>query len=211
MLKEKFDKIKSMIVKDEKGNSKKKIENLVVFAIILIITIIIINYVWNDGERNTVKNKSDNEQSSYKQLASELKTTSNNSITTKTDLEQKLEDILAKIEGVGKVNVLITYSQSSEIVAMFNEISKTSSTQEEDSEGGTRKVDETDTTKEVIYTQENGVNVPVTQKVINPTIEGAIITAVGANNATTKTNIIQAVEAVTGLATHKIQVFEKQN
>ena len=46
------------------------------------------------------------------------------------------------------------------------------------------------------------------QKVVQPKIEGAIITAKGANNADTKANIIQAVEAVTGLATHKIQVFE---
>ncbi len=43
---------------------------------------------------------------------------------------------------------------------------------------------------------------------MQPKIEGAIITAKGANNADTKANIIQAVEAVTGLATHKIQVFE---
>ena len=49
---------------------------------------------------------------------------------------------------------------------------------------------------------------PITQKIIQPKIEGAIITAQGANNATVKTNVIQAVEAVTGLATHKIQVFE---
>ena len=39
-------------------------------------------------------------------------------------------------------------------------------------------------------------------------MEGAIITAKGADNVAVKTNIIQAVEAVTGLATHKIQVFE---
>ena len=201
MLKEQIDKIKSMITKDNEGNNKKKIENLVVFVIILIVTIIIINYVWN-GEEKSITNNTD-EQSSYKQLA-----TTASSVNTKTDLEQKLEDILSKINGVGKVSVLITYSQSSEIVAMYNETSKSSFTEEEDSEGGTRKIDETDSTEEIIYTQENGINVPVTQKVVNPTIEGAIITAGGANNATIKTNIIQAVEAVTGLATHKIQVFE---
>ena len=39
-------------------------------------------------------------------------------------------------------------------------------------------------------------------------IEGAIITAQGASSIYVKTNIIQAVEAVTGLAVHKIQVFE---
>lgn len=202
MLKEQYEKIKSLIVKDNEGNNKKKIENLVVFVIILIITIIVINYVWNDGKQNKINNEPE-EQGVYKQLANY-----DNSISTKTDLEQKLEDILAKINGVGNVSVLVTYSQSSEIIAMYNETSKSSYTQEEDSEGGTRKVDETDSTKEVIYTQENGVNVPVTQKIVNPTIEGAIITAVGASNATVKTNIIQAVEAVTGLPTHKIQVFE---
>lgn len=201
MLKEQFEKIKSMIVKDNEGNSKKKIENLVVFVIILVITLIVINYVWNDGDKKNANNVK--EESSYKQLATTV-----SSVNTKTDLEQKLEDILSKIDGVGKVSVLITYSQSSEVIAMYNETSKSSFTEEEDSEGGKRKIDETDSTKEIIYTEENGVNVPVTQKVINPVIEGAIITAVGANNATIKTNIIQAVEAVTGLPTHKIQVFE---
>lgn len=201
MLKEQFEKIKSMIIKDDEGNSKKKIENLVVFVIILIITLIVINYVWNDGDKKNTNNVK--EESSYKQLATTV-----SSVSTKTDLEQKLEDILSKIDGVGKVSVLITYSQSSEVIAMYNETSKSSFTEEEDSEGGKRKIDETDSTKEIIYTQENGVNVPVTQKVVNPVIEGAIITAVGANNATVKTNIIQAVEAVTGLPTHKIQVFE---
>ena len=43
---------------------------------------------------------------------------------------------------------------------------------------------------------------------IMPTVEGAIITAQGVSDATVKTNIISAVEAVTGIATHKIQVFE---
>ena len=51
----------------------------------------------------------------------------------------------------------------------------------------------------------------IVQKTISPKLEGAIIIASGANNANVKANIIQAVEAATGLATHKIQVFEKKN
>ena len=73
--------------------------------------------------------------------------------------------------------------------------------------GGTRVVEETDTSQEVIYQNDE----IIIQKTISPKIEGAIITATGANNSSVKTNIIQAVEAVTGLATHKIQVFEKRN
>ena len=91
---------------------------------------------------------------------------------------------------------------------MYNENSKVSNTEESDTSGGTRKIQETDSQKDIIYKEENGEKTPITQKVVQPKIEGAIITAKGANNADTKANIIQAVEAVTGLATHKIQVFE---
>lgn len=199
MIKEQIDKIKSMIVKEEEKDNKKKTESLVFFLIVLVITLIIINYIWNDGKK---KNNSISNDTSNTQLAS---TTSSDN---KSDLEERLEGILTKINGVGKVKVLITYSESNEIVAMYNETSKESLTEEKDSEGGVRKTNETDSTKEIIYKEENGINVPVTKKVINPVIEGAVITAEGAGNVVIKTNIIQAVEAVTGLATHKIQVFE---
>ena len=39
-------------------------------------------------------------------------------------------------------------------------------------------------------------------------MEGAIITAKGAQDIEVKANIIQAVEAATGLSSNKIQVFE---
>ena len=77
--------------------------------------------------------------------------------------------------------------------------------------GGTRKISETNSKKEVIYKEINGEKIPVTQSIISPKVEGAIVAAVGAKSAEVKTNIIQAVEAVTGLATHKIQVFEMKS
>jgi len=128
----------------------------------------------------------------------------------KTDLEEKLENILSKINGVGEVNVCINYSESSEIIAMYNENSKVSTTEETDTSGGIRKIEQTDSQKDIIYKEDDGEKTPITQKVIEPKIEGAIITAKGAGNTNVKANIIQAVEAVTGLATHKIQVFEMQ-
>ncbi len=76
--------------------------------------------------------------------------------------------------------------------------------------GGTRTVNETSTKKDIIYEETNGIKTPITQSIVNPKIEGAVITAQGAQNAEIKTSIIQAVEAVTGLATYKIQVFEMQ-
>lgn len=77
--------------------------------------------------------------------------------------------------------------------------------------GGSRKVVQSSNKKEVIYQEINGEKVPVTQSVVKPKIEGAIVTAVGAKDSSIKNNIVQAVEAATGLATHKIQVFEMVN
>ena len=123
-------------------------------------------------------------------------------------MKESLEEILAKIKGVGEVQVFINYSESNEIVPMYNENSKVSNTEENDTSGGTRKIQETDVQKEIIYQEDNCEKTPITQKVVQPNVEGAIVTAKGASDAAVKTSIIQAVEAVTGLATHKIQVFE---
>ena len=71
--------------------------------------------------------------------------------------------------------------------------------------GGTRIIESVDENKEIIVDSENN---PITEKIVMPKIEGAIIIAEGGDNAVIKTNIIQAVSAVTGLSTHKIQVFK---
>ena len=160
-----------------------------------------------NGNKKEDKKETD---SNSKQLATtnQITNDSKNNVQLTDNLEEKLENVLGKIQGVGAVKVCINYSESSEVVAMYNESSKVSNTEESDTSGGTRKIQETDSQKDIIFKEENGEKTPITQKVVQPKIEGAIITAKGANNADTKANIIQAVEAVTGLATHKIQVFE---
>lgn len=203
------DKLKAMISNNEnEGDNKKKIENLVFFVIILIITIVIINYVWNGSKssKKTITN------SAGKQLATiqsgQGKIEEKSEIDSESNLEQRLETILSNINGVGDVKVFISYSESSETVAMYNENSKTSVTEETDTSGGVRKVESTDSQKDIVYQENNGSKTPIVQKTVEPKIEGAIITAKGAYDINIKTSIIQAVEAATGLATHKIQVFE---
>ena len=208
MFKDKIESFKSIMLKKTEGNNKRNIENLVVFLILLIITIIAINTIWGDKKEET--KSQENNETSYKQLAENLdsKINSNNKEFNEYNLEQSLEDILSKMAGVGKVQVLVTYSETSEVVAMYNEKQTSSNTEETDTNGGVRKIEETDTNKEIIYEEKNGEKTPITQKVIMPKIEGAIITAEGAGNANIKTNIIQAVSAATGLASYRIQVFE---
>ena len=182
---------------EDDKNSKRQLENIVVFIIILIITVLIINNMWSKEDENK------NDTTSSKVLAQ----TTSSDLNTSENLEKKLENILSSIDGVGKVKVLIKYSESSTI-AMYNETSSESTTAENDAGGGSKNVKETESKKEVVYSDKNGKNEPITEKVVMPVIEGTIITAQGASNANTKSAIVSAVEAVTGLAVHKIQVFE---
>ena len=209
------DKLKTMLSKnqgegEQPGNNKKKIENMVFLVIVLIITIVIINYIWN-GNKSSNKTLTN---TAGKQLATTQNSQNNKNSnnmqggTNSNNLEERLENILSNINGVGNVKVFINYSESSETVAMYNENSKTSVTEETDKSGGVRKVEETDSQKEIVYQEEDGNKTPIVQKTIEPKIEGAIITAKGATDINIKTSIIQAVETATGLATHKIQVFE---
>lgn len=203
------NKLKKLINTDEEkqeGNNKKKIENLVFLVVILIITVVAINAIWNG---NSKKNKQEENSQNSKQLAQNINNIAiETSSGTSKELEKNLETILSKIQGVGEVKVFINYSESSEIIPMYNEASKNSNTEETDTQGGIRKIQEQDSQKEIIYKEENGEKMPITKKIVEPKVQGAIITAKGAGDVNIKTSIIQAVEAVTGLATHKIQVFE---
>lgn len=195
------EKLKNIFNKDV-GDNKKKIENLAVFLVILVITLIVINLIWNS---DTEKKESTDDPN--KKLAEVPNSEISVNAVAQDDLSLQLEEILQQIDGVGKVNVLITYSQTNEIVPMYNQDISQKDTEETDTNGGTRKITETDTKREVIYEESSGEKKPITQSIISPKIEGAIITAQGGNDTVVKANIIQAVEAVTGLSSHKIQVF----
>ena len=188
--------LKEFASKNEETKNKKKIENIVVLVLVLIVTLVIINVIWK-GDTNS---KSDTKTENY---TGSILASNNEQENNGTELERKLENILGTIKNVGKVNVLLNYSESSSLVPLYNESTTTSSTEEGDSTGGTRNVTETETKKDVVFSENSGEKNPVTQKTQMPTIQGAIITAEGASDA-------NGVCAITGLSIDKIQVFEMQ-
>ena len=197
MFKEKLGNMKNALMKTEKNDNKKSIENLIVLAVVLVITIIAINYIWNG------KSKKKNNTVQTRVLAEE-QIDSNTIDYNKDELEQKLKKILGSINGVGDVEVLITYAQTSTINPIYNEDYQESVTEEEATTGGKRTISSSNNKKEVVSNN----NSIVTQSITSPQVQGAVIIAKGASNVEVKSNIIQAVEAATGLSSYKIQVFE---
>ena len=190
--------LEKIISKDK--NPKKRIENLVFLIILLIITLFVINIILKKD--NSKIDIIDNENETI------TKVLANNNQSKKEELEGSLEEILSTIKSVGKVRVFINYSESRDIIPLYDETTTTSSVKEEDSSGGTRNTVQTETQKDVVFSEQSGNKEAIIQKTIMPKVQGAIITAEGANDAVIKTNIINAVQAVTGLTIDKIQVFE---
>ena len=111
MLKEKFKKF-------------AKIENIFFLIIILVVTTIAINYILKE-DKSTTKN----ENTTNSKVLADIEEKEINT----SDLQSNLEKILSTIKGVGKVKVFISYSESSKTIAMYDEKTTTSSTEETDS------------------------------------------------------------------------------
>ncbi len=128
----------------------------------------------------------------------------------KTDtLEDRLEVILSKTEGAGKVDVLITYKTGKELVVAQQLSEEDTSTKENAVKGDERDIKSS--LKEstyVIMENSDGSQTPLVLKEMEPEIEGVIIVAEGGDSIIVKNNLIAAAQAALGVSTHKIQVLK---
>ena len=184
------EKIIALVKKDDKPN-KKKVENLIFTVVLLIVTLLVVKNAFKSDKKVAIENTV---------VPKEIQ-----KYRDEQNIEKELEDILAQIKGVEKVKVLVTYSETEQVVPLYNESTSKSSTEERDVDGGERSIENYDISKEVVA---DGNQYPITEKVVFPRIEGAIVIAKGAENTVVKDNITNAVSAATGLAVHKIQVLE---
>ena len=86
-----LDKFLKSLKNKEERNDKKKIENLIFILVLLVITVIAINYIWKDDNK---KEDTTKEKTNIKLVSAEENTVKSN------NLEEKLEDILSNINGV---------------------------------------------------------------------------------------------------------------
>ena len=115
-------------------------------------------------------------------------------------LETKLSRILSSMEGAGRVEVILRYAAGPRTVY------QTDSTQEvsEDTEGKTTAV----TVETVLAASGGSTEAPLTVQTMSPSFEGAVVAAEGADNATVKLNLVNAVSSLTGLGAGDITVIK---
>ena len=123
-------------------------------------------------------------------------------------LENKLERVLAQMEGVGRVTVMITVSDNGESVVEKDASGSSTTTTENDSSGGVRTVTEEQSSETTVYLETDGESRPYVQKEKLPSIEGVIVVAEGGENSRIVSEISEAVEALFSVEAHKIKVVK---
>ena len=126
--------------------------------------------------------------------------------------EERLEDALMCMDGVGRVRVLITLKESEHRIVEKDGPEEYANTEETDAAGGRRTISESRIEKSTVYTvDENGQNVPYVIKTIPPAVEGVVVIAQGAQTQSVQDNIIDAIQVLFDIDTNKIKIVKMKN
>ncbi len=109
-------------------------------------------------------------------------------------MEQKLEELLGSVEGVGNVRVMLTFEGTGER-KVEKDTSLTADSQQE----------------ETVY-EEYGSSerTPYVTSETNPQVEGVLVIAQGGGNSRIKQEIIEAAQALFGIEAHKIKIMKME-
>lgn len=114
------------------------------------------------------------------------------------ELEEKMEKILSKISGVGRVDVLLTLESGGELVLATDSTLRYS--------GSPQNPDNYDRSSETVTVSGgNGTDVVVTQE-RSAKFRGALIVCDGGDNDKVRLKIVEAVCALTGLGADRVAV-----
>lgn len=198
-----MQKLKDFLANRKWGQLKKSDWTVIALAGVLILIIAI-----PTGERKT-------ENISPAESGQEDGITTNNTLPDHSDgddylsnLEEKLKNVLSQMEGVGKVEVMITVSDSGESVVEKDISGSTTTTSETDSSGGTRTTTESSSEAAAVYVETGQETYPYVQKEKMPTIEGVMVVAEGGGNSVVASNISEAVKALFPVEAHRIKVVK---
>ena len=111
-------------------------------------------------------------------------------------MEEQLEELLSQIQGAGKVRVMLSTASGEQILYQTNDDMVTGS------DSSTIRQDT------VTVTDSERNETGLVKQVIPPTYLGAIVLCQGADNASVRLAIADAVSKITGLGTNQISILK---
>ena len=118
------------------------------------------------------------------------------------ELQQEMEDILGRIQGVGEVRVLLTVDSDGERqLAEDSELSYS---------GSTAAPEDYSRSSQTVLVDGGSGDAPVVTRTVYPTYRGALVVCQGGDLADVKLAVTEAVTALTGLTADRVTVAKSQ-
>ena len=185
--------------------NQKNITNLIILLILVIMFYLVVSYF--TGVNNITKSEKTNLEKVSKEDMNSNSQKDSEVLSYQEKQEKDLERILGKINGVGSVDVVINFQSSEVKVPAVDNSSQKSTTEETDSEGGTRvNSQETDGDKIVMSNSSNGSE-PVILKTEKPEVLGVMVVAEGAEDSKIKYEITKAISSLYNISVDKVNVL----
>lgn len=181
----------SLIASFKKLDTKKKIQ----YVAILLLAVIILTIYF----------------SSFKSGAADTITPETSKASFEFyDLESRLEEILSRIEGAGRVEVMIAYESTPEKVPALS-VDKQTSSSTDVGENGTNTTNTENTKSGVVTVNGNNGNDAFVLRENTPEIKGVIVIAEGADNIAVKLDLLNAVKTVLNVSLDRVDVYKMNN
>ncbi|MBE3553439.1 MAG: stage III sporulation protein AG [Thermicanus sp.] len=124
--------------------------------------------------------------------------------------ENSLREILEQIVGVGQVTVMVNLDSTEEKVYQTNLQTGKQVTEEKDTQGGTRTVEDTTQNSQVVTVTGGGGEQPIVVKTVKPKIRGVVVVANGVENMQVKAWIFDVIERSLDVPPHRISIAPRK-
>lgn len=121
--------------------------------------------------------------------------------------KKDLENILSSIDGIGKVQVMITFESGREQVPATDINNSVNKTEEKDTTGGTRTNTQNNTGAKVVMKGSGGSTEAIILKTLNPKVISVVIVAEGAKNKDLQYKIMKTVSGLYNIPENKVDVY----
>ena len=182
---------------------QKGFNTLIVICLIMGFMLVALNVLLPSKDNSITNMYSGN----YENNQNEVEQVKNTEEDYEENQKNNLKNILKKIEGVGDVDVMITFESGEQKVPAYDKSTQISKTEESDTSGGTRVNNQNTDGSKVVMTTKDGDNEPFILTTYKPKVIGVIAVAEGAENSKTKYDIEQAISKLYDLSLDKVNVY----
>lgn len=172
-------------------------------AILLLVLLYIVFSFFTDTANKSNNNGAKEVSTMAKQPESDNSSSDNYERQQKTELT----NILKKIDGIGNVEVMISFESDESKVLASDSTSQSSVTEETDTQGGKRVTNQKTDSSQVVMNSSGDSRSPLVVKTYKPKIIGVMVVAEGASDSKVKYDIAQAVSTLYGLSVNKVNVY----